>query len=495
MLIVVAMLLVFIYRMTVLNPGSMGTIFIIIPGLVALIFLFYNPKVCIVLLTLWIPFRNLLVGGVGKRFEGYDAFAILPEPVKYLDTYLLGILTIIWISRNFFYREPYIKTPMDLPILIFISLASVSAIGNLVNPIVAITGVRTFLQFALFYYAVVQLKLEEGFLKKIVILYIGLAMIQTPVSVYNYLSVSSQTESMELLGDSTIGTFKGGTNLLAHYQGMMMIIVLGLIKFNPKKMFIYILIFISFMISFFTASGRGAIYLFPLAAIFVLNLELKKIGDFVRSNFQLFFIFTCIISFLTISGIMYKYYGENLEKLSPSLLYENFMLEDEMYNGMYSGRNTSYRFAWNDLMKESFSPFLGVGSGMWLSNTGKFFEVPLYLKYNLSGSDADYYYGLESALATDLPVLLTEFGFLGVIAFGFIFFKIFKNFKEGVSLFDDPFWKGISAGSVGVLIMITLASIAERTLESIFIQYLLWFFTGVIYQMRLIKEEVTKVGK
>ena len=65
LLITIAALLVFIYRMTVSSPTSIDIMFITIPTITVLIYLFYNPKICIVLITLWVPLRNLLIGEIG----------------------------------------------------------------------------------------------------------------------------------------------------------------------------------------------------------------------------------------------------------------------------------------------------------------------------------------------------------------------------------------------------------------------------------------------
>jgi len=489
LLIAVALLLVFIYRMTVINPYSIEIMFITIPSIVVLVLLFYNPKLCVILITVWIPFRNLLVGGVGSSYIGYEVFAILPEPMKYLDTYLLLILTARWLSKKIFYREAFIRTQIDLPVIIFCSLALISAVGNLTSPIIAFAGVRTFLQFGLFYYAIIQLGFEEKFLKKMVILYIILAMVQTPISVYNFLTLKGD-ENVSL-GDATIGTFKGGSNLLAHYEGMMMCIILGLIKFNPKKIFKYILLFVWFMISFFTASGKAAIFLFPVAALFVISQGLKQIMDFVKSYFIYFLILIFVAAFFFLSGISDRYYGKKLEIMSPSRIYEQFMITDEGWEG----RGFGYKAAWEALSEEPLDFLYGVGPGMFLSNTGAYFQVPLYNKYNLQSLKYGYREDNSRVFPPDIPVLLGEFGFLGLFAFGFILFRLYQNFKDGIKSLEDPFWKGISAGAFGVLILIVLVAIGERSFEIIYLQYLLWFFASIIYKMRLIKQKADSAEK
>ena len=483
LLIAVACLLVFIYRMTIAaDQNSMEGMLIVVPALVAMIFLYYSPKLCIALIIIWIPFRNLLAGGVGEFYEGYDIFAILPEEMKYLDTFLLLILTVCWLSRVVFYREPFKRTPMDRPILIFCSFALVSALGNLTSPIIAITGVRTFLQFAAFYYVIIQLELSESFLKKMVFLYLILAMIQTPISVYNLLSQESYYHAS---GDLTIGTLKGGANLLAHYEAMMMCFAIGLIKFNPKKKLIYILLFVWYMVSFFTTSGRAALFIFPVAALFVINQDIKEAMDFIKSYFILFLIFIIAISFVLFSGLKDIYYGKNLEELNLVQLFEYSKIEQKGYEG----RTYYFEIAWESLNEEAVSPLIGVGPGMFLSNTGQFFEVPLYDKYNLESSKYGYRDEGETLLPADIPVLMTEFGFLGVLAFWYILYEIYRNFKKGVKSFDDPFWKGISAGAIGMILMITVVAVGERTYETIYLQFLLWFFVSMVYKMRLINEK------
>ena len=482
LLIIIAALLVFIYRMTILSPTSIDIMFITIPTIAALIYLFYNPKICIVLITLWVPLRNLLMGEIGG---GFEIFKILPGVMKYSDTYLLAILTARWLSRKVFFREPYKKTPLDLPIIIFSLISLFSAIWNLIPPVVGFAGWRTFLQFVLFYYAIVQLDFEEKFLKQMVILYLITAMIQTPFSLYNFLF----NAGFEIAkGDSTIGTLGGGTNYLALYEAMMMCLALGLVKFNAKKSLKYISLFFWYMISFFTASGRSSLYLFPIASLMVINQDIKKFIDFIKAYSVYFIVLLIVIIFFYASGIKDLYYGEKMQDLSPSWIYEQFFLEDTKTQWR-GGRARLYSMALEAVSEVPLGYLVGVGPGMFLSNTGIYFEVPLFLKYNMQTMWDGEIQANKIIFPPDVSVIIAEFGFIGLLAFGYIIFKIYHIFKNGIKWLDDPFWKGISAGMLGVFVIIVAASFGERTFEVIFMQYILWFFAAIIYKISLIKKE------
>lgn len=484
LLITIAVLLVFIYRMTVLSPTSIDIMFVTIPTITALIYLFYNPKVCIVLITLWMPLRELLIGGLGDN-NVYAKFAILPNSMKYLEMYFLGLLTIKWLSRKIFFREPYRKTSLDLPIIIFSLISLFSAIWNLIPPVIGLAGWRTFLQFALFYYAIVQLDFEEIFLKRMVILYLITAMIQTPFSLYNFLF----GEGFEMAkGDSTVGTLGGGTNYLALYEAMMMCIALGLVKFNAKKAFKYGLLFFWYMISFFTASGRSSLYLLPIASLFVINQDIKKFIDFIKAYSVYFIVVLVAIMFFYFSGIKDLYYGEKMEDLDPSWIYEQFFLEDTKTQWR-GGRARLYTMAWESVNEVPLGYLAGVGPGMFLSNTGIYFEVPLFERYNMQSLWDGEKIAAKLVYPPDIAVILGEFGILGLLAFGLIIFKIYQIIKNGIKWLDDPFWRGISAGMLGVFVINVAASFGERTFEAVFMQYILWFFPAIIYKMTVIKQD------
>src|SRR3989338_2776218 len=273
---------------------------------------------------------------------------------------------------------------------------------------------------------------------------------------------------------------------------MMMCLALGLIKFNEKKNLRYIFLFFWCMISFFTASGRSALYLFPIASLFIVNQDIKKFIDFIKAYFVYFIVLLIVIMFFYFSGIKDLYYGEKLEDLDPSWLYEQFFMEytKTQWRG---GRGRLYTMTWEAVSEVPLGYLVGVGPGMYLSNTGIYFEVTLFLRYNMQSLWGGKKIDAKLVYPPDLAVLAGEFGFLGLLAFGFIIFKIYQIIKNGIKSLDDPFWKGIAAGMLGVFIIIVAASFGERTFEVLFMQYILWFFASIIYKISLIKKEASKV--
>ena len=179
-----------------------------------------------------------------------------------------------------------------------------------------------------------------------------------------------------------------------------------------------------------------------------------------------------------------KFQCKKLEELDPSWMYEQFMIDTPGYEG----RGYHYKVLYDVLKEDALNPFLGVGPGMFLSNTGAFFKVPLYNRYNLVNLKWGYRPENITFLVSDVPAIAGEFGFLGLFAFWFILFRIYKNSKEGIETFNDLYLKGVSAGFLGSILMIFISSFGERTLEAVYFQYLLWFFAAIIYKMKLIKK-------
>ena len=479
LLLLLAIFMVYIYRNTVIFPIGVYQIFVVIPVTVLLVFLYYNPKLCIYMLTLWIPLRNLITGGVKW---GGQKFYILTGNFRYLDSALLSLLTIKWMVAIITQKKPFIRTPMDGPPLLLGVATLASAVANFTPPEIAVVNLRTFAQFALLYYAIVQLEPNKDSLKNLMKFFLFISMGQTVSSLILFMSPDIETT----YGDYAVGTFEGGTNLLALYEAMLMCITVGIMKKMPEKIKTYLPLFFWYMISFFTASGRSAIYFFPVGLFFIVHQDIKGVFELLKSYVVASMVIAVAIGFFFISGISEMYYSSDLSALSPQALYHQTFKMKKSY-----GRMENYKLGLDILMKYSSSVFVGVGPGMYLSNTGYYFDVPLARKANILESSA-----IEEKEVTrfppDLSVISTELGIIGIAVFMFIYFKGFMILRTGVKVIKDPFFVGVAIGAIGMSVILGLSSFAERPVEIIYMQHIFWFMCALIQRMIMIESEEEK---
>ncbi|MBI5376826.1 MAG: hypothetical protein HZA77_15435 [Candidatus Schekmanbacteria bacterium] len=479
LLLLLAIFMVYIYRNTVMFPRGVYDIFVVIPVIVLMVFLYYNPRLCIYMLTLWIPLRNLITGGVqwgGKRFY------ILTGNFRYLDSALLALLTIKWMVTIISQKKPFIRTPMDGPLLLLGVATLASAVANFTSPEIAVVNIRTFAQFALLYYAIVQLEPDKVFLNNLMKFFLFISMGQTVSSLMLFMSPDIDTS----YGDYAIGTFEGGTNLLALYEAMLMCITVGIMKKMPEKLKTYLPLFFWYMISFFTASGRSAIYFFPVGLFFIVHQDIKGVFELLKSYVVASMVIAIAIGFFFFSGISSMYYSEDLSVLSPKELYHQTFEMKKSY-----GRMENYKLGLDILMKESPSVLVGVGPGMYLSNTGMYFDVPLSNKANIVDRTA-IQKTKKKRFPPDISVISTEMGIIGLFVFIFIYFKGFMILRTGVKVIKDPFFGGVAIGGIGMSVVLCLSSFAERPVEVIYMQHIFWFMCALIQRMIMIESEEEK---
>ncbi len=474
-----AIFMVYIYRNTIAHPWGVYDLFLSIPVIILFFILFYSTKSCVYLVTIWIPLRNLITGGVTW---GTSKLFILPPAFKYLDSAILAMLTLRWIIVKYQRKEPLTRTPMDIPMLLLGLVTLISAVANLTPPEIAILNLRTFVQYALLYYAIVQLDFDDEFLVKNIKFFLVISMVQTLSSLLLFMSEDIQREHISK-SDFAVGTLSGGTNLLALYEAMLMCITVGLMKTMPEKIKIYLPLFFWYMISFFTASGRSAIYFFPIGLFFIMHQEIKSIFELVKSYVLAVIVVVLCIFFFTVSGVKEMYYGEDLYILQPSTIVERKLDERRSYGRMYN-----YKMGWKILNEEGASVLLGVGPGMYVSNTGIYFNVPLSRAAQVLPTGA-IEKKQKQRYPPDLSIVSTEMGLLGLAVFCYIYWTGFRIMRFGMRYLDDPFWKGICIGNIGLLVILCISIVPERAIEVVYMQHIFWFMSGVVQRRIGIEQE------
>ncbi len=129
------------------------------------------------------------------------------------EAMLIGV-SLLLIARTVMQRGRLRRTPLDLPLLLFLSVSIFSAFWNGVGTVPALLGLRTYLRFVIVYYAIVQLHPEIRQLRPLVWALVAVIVVQVtigilqavdPAGIRPFFFVESRTEvlGLEMLSRQT----------------------------------------------------------------------------------------------------------------------------------------------------------------------------------------------------------------------------------------------------------------------------------------------------
>jgi putative inorganic carbon (HCO3(-)) transporter len=119
-----------------------------------------NIPLVILLLAVYTPFEEFVLKWLPETLASVLRFA--PEAV-------IGLLLAALVLRNMSRGTLWKRTPIDLPVLLFVAFSGLSALANNVPVTVWVLGIREFARYILLYYLVVYAELSSRFLKLMII--------------------------------------------------------------------------------------------------------------------------------------------------------------------------------------------------------------------------------------------------------------------------------------------------------------------------------------
>jgi hypothetical protein len=133
---------------------------LVVMGILVLPWAISNIHLVVLLIAVYTPFEEFVLKWMPGSLAGVLRFA--PEGLIIL---LLAALVLRNLGRGTLWK----RTPIDLPILLFLAFSGLSAIANDVPIAVWILGIREFARYVLLYYLVVNSGLTGRFMKLLVV--------------------------------------------------------------------------------------------------------------------------------------------------------------------------------------------------------------------------------------------------------------------------------------------------------------------------------------
>lgn len=431
------------------------------------------PRLAMILLGIYLVFQSLLAYKLGE-----ESMAALI--VKRAEEFVILIVFIVMALRNILMRASWKRSPIDIPLIILVSIAvSSSLINRIVPHYLAVIDLfmllKGFLTFYIFYncaFGIISLKWSSKILLAIALIVLLLGIIDSIIPDLFRSAIGNVPYIDYRFGISSSQSIFIHPGIFGWFMAFFGLFCFAffLVSKDRKYLFFSILFILGVLLSMRFKPIAGLTVALLLA--WVLMPESKKIKFVVTLG-----------SIILMIGI---FWGARISMLFDDRIYmylKNPNLSNIARNVLYS---TSLHIA-----KDYFPLGAGLATfGGWIA---ALFYSPLYIYYGVSSV-----YGLgkggDFLMDTFWPYIIAQFGFLGAICYIAIMLRIFyyliKKFRQSSDLFIRSFILGS--------IMILLEGMVESLAEPVFVKPPEFFFIfaslGIACSLPLINSVQTDSG-
>lgn len=417
-----------------------------------------RPEVIIYALVAYLPFSKVLVGDFGHAFSAVN---------------LTNILTIIAIIALFVQsavtgKRMYIRTSLDIPLLIFIFFGFLSLLKGTVffgfdYAFDFITPLKRWLTPMFFFFITLGAAKEKRVIKNVVFIIGVVVTITALMSIKDYIDVGEGSS----LEDSRIGGIAGGPNGLAAFFVYYMFIFLGFI-FVYGKNIRYWALWIPFILCF-----RGIQVTFSRGGYLAFAAALLAVAFFRKK-----FLFVALLALLFFLYTHPQFLPKGMRSRMESTFVEKPMYATSIEETIDKSAAKRIMIWKGALQMIKDNPWFGVGYGVFPH------MLPYYVP-ELGRMDAHNQYLLIAA----------EMGVFALLAFIWVLLVIIKNTYKLYKITRDKFFKAMSLGFLGGLGGLLVANMFGGRLDSQEISSYLWILAALVFRALQIEREEAHVSK
>ncbi|TLD42418.1 MAG: hypothetical protein JETT_1253 [Candidatus Jettenia ecosi] len=444
----------------------------------------FHPYWIIVALIIFLPSEDFILKWLPVSDKVYSYSRILSE----LSVYSLLILVLL---NRIFQGLPLRRTPIDIPLLLFIFLGIVSIVVNKAPLFGGLLGIRTLLRYIAVYYLIVNSNLSPNHIRRLILLVIVIAIGESLLAcIQHFYGISNfwlpRTTDLEIAGYSKVFTVLSGAlekgasiGTFCHSVNMALYLLIAIISllsymYNShelskiKKTFQYIGLCIIFIGILFTYS-RG-IFLATLFMVPIILILLQKKRTLLKFTIISFILISFIINIFlfTNQGIGTKYKRLNKEYTNPL---DNLRL---MLSSEYVEKTKGSR-QW--ILKEVGSTIIGSLTLIGFSPD----ELTAREKI-LKASGGTLRKIITSKAFEDVYwiALLAYFGIIGETLFIWILYKLYTCSNFVLRRAQNYIFTSIAVSFSTLIILTIPLTFLVRTFEFRPFCFLFWLMAGLV---------------
>jgi hypothetical protein len=367
---------------------------------------------------------NLAIFFLGDRLVG---LGYLPKEILWVSDLIMLTLLLRVVARSrdrsVDWGGPVIWGVVGLALLSVVSIA-VNAMGFSA----AVVGFRFMFRFLLYYFVIINLELSRTTLKRIVSALFAIALVQIPVSLFQYLGAGS-------IVDTNSGTLQvsGGEEMA--FVCTVTAEVLLCVYFSGRRTLWMLVPAVGLLLPCLVTGARGAsVVFFPLAFVLaiVLGLAYRSRSSLSRTGQS--------VIVLGLAALLLTGSGFYATLLAPNI-FSNVqeVVAAESITGSEFGRLSSLQNSVALVKQEPWGQIVGLGPGV----TG----------------ESDFAFGqaramvpVTGAFRTQIATSIVELGYLGlVLVVGIPLLTILG--LPPIRSYHDRFWRALRIGAVVALLL------------------------------------------
>jgi hypothetical protein len=475
------LLTILIFLQSIFSPALVLTGVL---GVCLVVVSFARPELILGLLAVYLPFESLLL-----KFIPDEVYVF----ARYGTELLIYLIALVVLVRLLTGKATWRHTPFDLPFFLFVTVLLASALVNLVEPTVAILGLRQILRFMIVFFLVVQIAPTKAFIARltwamfgVVVFQCVLGIIQTivgePMDVfllpseartYGTLTLTGGVEQFWDPGSRVFATL-GRYDRFGNFLYVFLLIASGFLftKKLAEKYPWLIWLFIVGIPTLVLTYSRSSWFAFLLGFLFI--------GLYMKRDLRVFAGFGVLVIFLSTmligSGLNVSLITEAPGQTLFERFYESFSLA--RWRGEYYGLGRTFWFIETPRVVIPASPILGFGPGQFgggaaaaLHNTNVYEQLGLPFGV----------FGTLGAIDNNWFSLWGEAGTLGMALYLWMYLGLFFYALKIAATHKDPFVQALALAVGALLIALGFNAFTSTVLEIRTSAYYLWLYAGFLY--------------
>jgi len=469
---------------------------VLVAGIALLIFM-RHIKLFVFFLVLYAPFELF----VQKWLPGDIGLA-----TRYMTEVFLLLIFMALVFDRLLYHKPWRRTPLDIPLLIFIGVGILSALVNQVSPLVALMGLRILLRYVLLFYLVVQIGFDHASVRRLLVAMFCVALVVAGIGLIQALIGPAMTEILRVpdivIGEHTVrsvtGFFTahgryifstlGRYDALGMYNVIILLFSLALYIHYPRRRgiigWLIVITGICLALSFSRQSWL-ALYAALWAWLFVLYK--KKWAISLSAVLLVAPMILGMIVYLSPEIVRFYKGDEGVHISALARLVEVFSPEYRKISAYYAGRLFVLRFVGARILE--LAPFLGFGPGTFGTQSAAFFG---FSNANLLGMQERQVF-----LVNDVNwiTILGQYGLIGTAAFLMIFAVLFRYAWRMYKRLSDPLTKSVALACQGSIVALLLLGFFGPNFEQRVIALYVWLIAGLTVTLAHTEQRIASRGK
>lgn len=421
-----------------------------------------RPQWIVTLLCVWVPIQYFLTKDLG----------LLPRAAVWLDELLVMTLGAVLLIRQAQERDVLRRTPVNVPLLVFVAVAILSAVLNRVAPHIAILGMRDTLQYVVVFAALAWLPLDDVWDRRWLRIAFVVGAVQAPITIVQAVLLFTNNPEQIAAGDydMTVGTFgPSGGDFVAYFVMFLLLLLMAASRSGisfPRWLVPLLLV------PFVASTSRLCFLFLPLGAAWLFRKQI-----FTNPRRVIGPVLIMAVAF----GGLALYYRNSPELMRMVLDPRTIIASQFNFDLHYVGRAVHYPLGWVIMNDMGAHPMVGVGPGMYLGPTAHFFMVPAtQLVYDIFQMDPETlrFGSVDSGI---LPILI-PYGILGFLAFGWMLVRLHRMGRAVERAGRDAVDRQLGGGFAAITLFAVFGCLGAPVWEVQVLSFYFWVFAGLTYR-------------